>query len=195
MKNTIAILVIFAIIVLGFLFLNKDVKNMDEEQLETSETESMEEVTESEEVGTSTENETSPQTNNPIPTTNYTYENSELGFAINYPGLVVTEKENTSPVYTARIFTVGVGDQTNVPEEDRIPNKMAIYIWDNEEGLSDLKAIGENQGQTTVRGIVFDKYFFPSEDGGVFHFITEKDGLFYDVGVRAESDLSKFYLL
>lgn len=186
MKNTIAILVVAGIIVLGFLFLNKDVKNMDEEQIETSETENTEEVA---------ENETYPQTNNPSPTTNYTYENNELGFAINYPGLVVAEKENTSPVYTARIFTVGVGDQTNIPEQERVPNKMAIYIWDNEEGLSDLKAIGENQGQTTVRGIVFDKYFFPSEDGGVFHFITEKDGLFYDVGVRAESDLSKFYLL
>lgn len=130
----------------------------------------------------------------PAPTSNYSYSNDEFKFAVKLPGLVATQKP-TVPLSFFAIFTFGVGDQSAIEEQKRVPNTMAVYIWSNESDFNQMTATGTALADETINGITFKVYSFTEEDTTSYHYTVKKDGAIYDIGVRKKSDISKFYFI
>lgn len=204
MKNATIFIIVVAIIIAGYLYWRKtSVPATTPEDMTSSEVTTPSTDTQTNEnpsgpdytpPADSAPTETTPATDTGSSSSDYSYTNSELGFAVNFPNLVVTQKENTSPTYNVDIFLVGPGDQSGVAEENRVPNTMAIYVWHDGGASNDILQTGTNVGQKTFGGVTYDEYSFTTESGTVYHFTTVKGGTMYDVGVSNESDMSNFYL-
>ncbi len=185
MKNTYAIIGVIALVIVIGLTLGK--KDTEREAQAPSET-----VVE--EAPVSNPIEEAPAPSAPAPTPTYTYRNDAYDFAVNLPGLVATEKTDM-PAYIDAIVTFGVGDQTNVPEQNRVPNTMAVYIWNDELDFKLMVNTGEKVGSETIRGVKYDIYSFTNEDTTIYRYTTKIGAKIYDIGIRNRADIQKFFLL
>lgn len=189
MKNKSTIIILVAVVaVLGFLFwkkgLNKESKEMVTEEQTNQESEMTEETTtEDGTVGTDTKTESE-----------YSYENKEFGFAVKLPGLKMTQRTE-NPKYISSIFIFGVGDQFEVEEQNRIPNTMAVYIWNDELEFNSMKDTGIEEKSEKVNGEKFDVYSFPNEGATSYHYTQKRGDTIYDIGVLDKKNISKFYFL
>lgn len=185
MKHTYAAIgVIVVIIIVGLTLGKKD----NEHKAQVPAEDIVEEVPvtkPAEETGT-------PKASAPKPT--YTYRNDNYNFAVALPGLVATEKTDM-PDYIDAIVTFGVGDQSNIEEQSRIPNTMAVYIWNNELDFTLMTDTGEKVGSETIRGVKYDVYSFTNEDTTIYRYTTTVGTKIYDIGVRNRSDIQKFFIL
>lgn len=138
---------------------------------------------------------TEPAPSSPSGSEAHSYTNSEFKFAVNLPGLVVTKKASTDPVYKPTIFTFGVGDQSTVAEEKRIPNTMAVYVWANPAEFQILMSQKATIGTETVNGHEFSVYIITEGERTSYRYATNQGGKTYDVGVWNRADIKKFFLL
>ncbi len=185
MKKTSIIVVAVIIVILGFLVFRKD--KMPEVTDTVPENEAVQETP-------GRDNETTTVTYTPTPQNNYSYTSDKFDFAVKLPGLVVTPK-SFAPASFDAIFTFGVGDQSNIEEEKRVPNTMAVYIWNDRAEFDLMVASGTSLGKETVNGRVYDVYSFTNEDTTSYHYTITIGNLIYDVGVRNKADAAKFFLL
>ncbi len=193
MKNKSMLVVIIAMaVVLVFLFWKNNYslpsgENTEDKNIETNETMTDSkaiEVTDPKiEVDTTTE-----------PKSEYSYENKEFGFGVDLPGLKMTQRTEI-PAYISSIFIFGVGDQSEIEEQKRIPNTMALYIWNDELEFNSMKDVGIDEGAQIVNGEKFDVYSFPNEDGVSYHYTQKRGDKIYDIGVLDKKNISKFYFL
>ncbi len=141
--------------------------------------------------------ETTPTTETPTvsaPSSNYSYTNDEFKFAVKLPGLVVTRKPEI-PLSFFAIFTFGVGDQSAIEEQKRVPNTMAVYIWSNKSDFEKMTETGMALPDETINGTTFKVFSFTNEGTTSYHYTAEKYGAMYDIGVRKKSDISKFFFI
>lgn len=189
MKQSIIIIIVVIAAIVALLFLKKDeviAPTESDSPIETETTSSLP-TTETLPVVTPSPSTTSG-------TQSYSYTNDEFGFAVKLPGLVATQKADI-PYYIDAVFTFGVGDQSNVTEEKRIPNTMAVYIWNNKPEFENMIFDAESLGKETVNGKTYDIYSFTLEDTTTYRYTTTIGDRIYDVGVRNRSDAKKFFFI
>lgn len=186
MKKYISIILVAGILVVAFLISNKNKSAPEVAQEETSEAPAPENSPiKNESVASAPEEKDEPK---------YSYTNSEFNFAIDLPGLVATRKTNI-PTYVNAIFTFGVGDQTEVDEQDRIPNTMVVYIWSDKTEFENMVGSGEKLPSETIKGVKFDVYSFQNEDMKTYRYTTTRNGTIYDIGVADKTKIQKFTFL
>ncbi len=117
---------------------------------------------------------------------NYSYINNDFNFAVDLPGTIA----GVSNQKTRSIFTFGVGDQSEIEEEARTPNKMVVYVSDKEPTKHTIFL-----GKEVVNRQQYEKFKFSIEDSTVYYYTTEANGYFYKVGVINELDINNFYIL
>lgn len=140
------------------------------------------------------ETETSPEApSSPTPT--YSYTNDEFNFAVVWPGLVATAKGSTDPVYKPFIFTFGPGDQSSLPEDKRVQNSMAVYVWKNPAEFQILMSQKSPLDTEIVNGHEFSVYVVSEGPRTMYRYATNQDGITYDVGVWNRSDAKRFYFI
>lgn len=192
MKNILIIGVAVVVLVVAF-FVSKKVTPTTEEVV-TSEQVASENVS-TEETGVATEDKTSPEPiKNPTVTKKYSYTNTEFKFAVDLPNLVATRKPET-PLYMSAIFTFGAGDQSNIEESKRVPNSMAVYVWNDVEQFTTMMSDGTKLPSQNINGKNFDVYSFTDENMTTYHYTIKVGNDMYDIGVRNKNDITKFYLL
>ncbi len=195
MKNKSTIIIIVAIlIILGFLIWKNTSNKQAEENIPTEqETEGTESLTEE-----SSDEKISNENNqvNVESSTNseYSYENKEFGFGVDLPGLEMTKREGLPP-YISALFLFGVGDQSEIEEQKRIPNTMGIYIWNDEVEFNSMKDTGVEEKSETIDGEKFEVFSFTNEDTTSYHYTVMKGNKIYDIGVLDKKNISKFYFL
>lgn len=145
-------------------------------------------------IATTPEAVVAPAPQDPKPVSKYSYTNSEFGFAVDLPGLVATRKTD-NPYFMSAVFTFGVGDQANIDEQKRIPNTMALYIWNNKAEFENMIYEAESLGKETINGKTYDVYSFTLEDSTTYHYTRTVGELIYDIGVRSKADAKKFYFI
>jgi hypothetical protein len=191
MKKYIPIIVLVVAIVALFLLNKKDIK-----------TETVDQPTTTQEVGT---NASSSESNTKLVETpniitlptnplinKYSYTNDKFGFSVDYPNLVATERTDI-PSYVSAIIIFGVGDQSNVDEQSRVPNSMAVYIWNDATEFAKMSESATSLPQEKVNGHMFNVYSFTNEDMTSYRYSTVVNGLTYDIGVLNKSDISRFH--
>lgn len=187
MKKSSIIIVVLVVIILAFLIFRKD---------KGSDTITPSPETPAEETPI-LENET-PITETPAPTpapqTSYSYTNDEFDFAVNLPGLVATRKADT-PDYVKAIFTFGVGDQSDIEEQKRIPNTMVVYIWQDQAEFAAMSATGTKLSDETVNGVNYSVTSFTNEDMTSYRYSVEKNGYIYDIGVSDRQKMKEFHFI
>ena len=188
MKNTYIAIGIVVVLVVAFLIISK---KKVEAPIETPENSVVETTVENPTNGAPTNPSSQPK---PTEEKTYSYTNSEFDFAVKLPGLVATQKTET-PLSLYAIFTFGVGDQSAIEEQKRVPNTMAVYIWSNESDFNKMTESGTALADETINGTTFKVFSFTNEDATSYHYTAEKDGLIYDIGVRNKSDAAKFYFI
>ncbi len=183
MQKKIYIIIAVVIVILAIFFLtkNKAVAPTPDDTVVTPDT------------STTTPNET-PVPNTPSPTPTYSYTNSEFDFAVTLPGLVVARRQSSDQLMKPIIFTFGVGDQSNVDEQKRVPNKMAVYVWKNPAEFQ-LLMINMTPVKETVNGNEFDVYTVTEAETTIYRYAIKRNGILYDVGVRNKADAKNFYLI
>lgn len=124
----------------------------------------------------------------------YSYTNSEFNFAVDLPELVATRKSD-APTYITAIFTFGVGDQSNVEEQKRIPNTMVVYIWNDKTEFENMMDLGTSLPSETINNVKFDVYSFQNEDMTTYRYTTTRNGILYDIGVADRTKIQKFTFL
>lgn len=124
----------------------------------------------------------------------YSYENRDFGFAVDLSGLKMTQREDLPP-YISALFLFGVGDQSEIEEQKRVPNTMGIYIWNDELEFNRMKDTGLEEKSETVNGEKFNVFSFTNEDTTSYHYTLKRGGNIYDIGVLNKKDISKFYFL
>lgn len=177
MKQSAIIIVIIVIIILAFFVFRKD---------KTPEVTPTLPETPTEEIPVT-------ETPTPDPQTGYSYTNEEFDFAVKLPGLVMMRRQSSDPIVKPTIFTFGVGDQSAVAEEERIPNTMAVYIWKNKAEL-DFLLYGLTPTKETVNGREFDRYRITEGETTVYRYVVTEGDITYDVGVSDPKNASKFFL-
>ncbi len=182
MKKSSIIISVVALIIIGFLVFRKD----KESDIATPTPE-----TPTEGEAPVLENRDPEKSQQP----DYSYINDEFDFAVTLPGLVATRRESGDPIMKPTIFTFGVGDQSAVPEEKRVPNTMVVYVWRNKAELDLLLINIRPSGKETVNGRVFEKYVVTEGDKTIYRYVTVHNGLAYDVGVSDIRNVSKFFIL
>jgi hypothetical protein len=181
MKKYITIILVAGILVLAF-FISKN--KTPAEEIVVEETPVVE-----------VPNETKPTDEIEVVAENkYSYTNSEFNFALDLPGLVATKKPNV-PSYVSAIFTFGVGDQSNIEEQKRIPNTMVVYIWSDRTEFENMVGSGTKLPSETIKGVKFDVYTFQNEDMITYRYTTTRNGILYDIGVADKSKMNKFTFL
>ncbi len=181
MKKYITIILVAGILVLAF-FLSKN--KTPSEEIIVDETPVVEAPT-----------ETTPTDKPEVVTEKkYSYTNSEFNFALDLPGLVATRRTDV-PSYVSAIFTFGVGDQSNVEEQERIPNTMVVYIWSDRTEFENMVGTGTKLPSETVKGVKFDVYTFENEGNVIYRYTTTRNGTLYDIGVSDKAKMQKFTFL
>ena len=194
MKNKSVIIGIVAIIILGFLIWkntsNKEPEGniLEEQTTEVDET-ATEEVVSDQTPGASTTETEEAQTDS-----EYSYENKEFGFGVKLPGLKMTQREGLPP-YISGLFLFGMGDQSEIEEQKRVPNTMGVYVWNDELEFNTTKDTGVEEKSETVNGEKFNVYSFTNEGMTSYHYTIKKGDKIYDVGVLDKKNISKFYFL
>lgn len=133
-------------------------------------------------------------TEKPVVDNKYSYTNSEFKFAVDLPSLVATRKTDT-PEYITATFTFGAGDQSGIAEEKRIPNSMALYIWNDNSEFKKMTAEATELPGEKINGTNFEVYSFSNEGETIYHYTLEVGNKIYDVGVREKQTMNKFYML
>ncbi len=192
MKNILMVGVVVVVLVVAF-FISKKVTPTTEEVV-TGEQVAPESV-DTQEEGMATENKTSPEpVKNPVVNKKYSYTNTEFKFAVDLPNLIATRKPET-PLYMSVIFTFGAGDQSNIEESKRVPNSMALYVWNDIEQFTKMMSDGVKLPSEKINGKNFDVYSFTDENMTTYHYTIKVGNDMYDIGVRNKNDITKFYLL
>ncbi len=143
-------------------------------------------------VTTPTESPTTTTPSTTPPMNQYSYSNDKFGFSVDYPNLVATERTDI-PSYVSAIIIFGAGDQSSVDEQDRVPNSMAVYIWNDATEFAKMSESATSLPQEKVNGHMFNVYSFTNEDMTSYRYSTIVNGLTYDIGVLNKSDISRFH--
>jgi len=185
MNKVFTIIGIIVIAIAAFLFLRKPVAapaiQVEETQSQT--------------VTPAPQQETPTKPTTPAERPTYSYTNAKYKFAVALPGLVVKERASSDPIYRPTVFTFGVGDQSAVAEEKRVPNTMAVYVWPNPVEFQLLMSQMSPIGTETVNGHEFSVYTVTEGPRTSYRYATDVDGVTYDVGVWNRADAQKFFLL
>lgn len=133
-------------------------------------------------------------TEKPVVDSKYSYTSSEFKFAVDLPSLVATRKTDI-PEYITATFTFGAGDQSTIEEEKRIPNSMALYIWNDNAEFKKMTAEATELPDEKINGTNFEVYSFSNEGETIYHYTVEVGNKIYDIGVREKQIMNKFYML
>lgn len=120
------------------------------------------------------------------------YTNNKFNFSVDFPNLVATEKTDLPP-YISTIVTFGVGDQSNVDEQSRVPNSMAVYVWNDSDEFTKMFETGIEFPKETINGQTFAVRSFTNENTTSFHYAAKFNGLTYDIGVANRTDIQRFH--
>ena len=194
MKNKSVIIGIVAIIILGFLIWKNTSNKQPKENILEEQTTEVDETATEEVVSDQTPGASTTETEEAQTDSEYSYENKEFGFGVKLPGLKMTQREGLPP-YISALFLFGMGDQSEIEEQKRVPNTMGVYVWNDELEFNTTKDTGVEEKSETVNGEKFNVYSFTNEGMTSYHYTIKKGDKIYDVGVLDKKNISKFYFL
>lgn len=124
----------------------------------------------------------------------YSYVNEEFSFAVNLPGTVVTNDKNQK---SPSIFTFGVGDQSKIEEQSRIPNRMVVYVYNENDYLKTNKRqeLWKYLGEENINGYQYNKFSSGVENLVVYYYVPASNKFIYQIAVLNQSDINNFYLI
>lgn len=184
MKNILIGVLVVIVLVLGFFFL-KDDKSEESNEFFDNDLSS-----ENNNDGGANQGGNQSSNNNNQEEDEYNYENEQLGFSVDLDGVVATQTTR------GNITTINFGSPQNssLPEESRIPNKLSVTVSSDDSIFDDMRAIGESLGNETINGKVFEKYSFSVEGSMSYNYLTSHDGYYYKVSTLNPSNMQEFYL-
>lgn len=188
MKNTLIAILVLIILVLGYLFIKE----------KTSYRSTINEWPETVPAIPTNNNQTSTNNNNPAPQTSHEYSNTEYGFYVDIPGRTVTLRDMVGR--GGKRFLFEKPNQGENSLKDFSVTVMTSEDW-QQQWDSYASTAYQNEGTVTYNGIVFNHYTTPAVDPGIdepqtLHFyVTQQDGLYYQVYTTNPSYLSSFGFL